>query len=320
MKKRPFIIDCDTGTDDAIALVAALGCPEMEIVGITSVNGNVAEKYTSQNNLDIMEYLGCDIPVCHGAFLPLAANRETAAGAGVHGKSGLGNVELPKASRTDFDRRMAAEFIYDKALEYDGELEILASGPLTNIAIACLEHPQLGDYIRRIYFMGGAMHEGNVTTSAEYNIWVDPEACHTLMMSQIPLTMVGLNVSNQALMGAEEEQLIRSYQTRESALVADLLLYHTSREHPYEFARMHDPLALASCIYPDCLKFKEYFVDAEIRGKYTRGHTAVDIRGRYKERANVSVAVELDLPLFKKWLCEKVKAAGEIGEERRKGQ
>ena len=211
MKKRPFIIDCDTGTDDAIAIVAALGCEEMEIVGITSVNGNVPESYTSRNNLNLIEYLGYHIPVCHGAILPLLGSKATEASAAIHGKTGLGSTELPEAEHSDFDPRIAAQFIYEEAVKRNGELELLVTGPITNIAVCLCEHPDLPDYIRHLYFMGGSTVGGNVNTTAEFNIWVDPEALHVVLQSGIPMTMVGLNVSNQTEMRPSEETLLRSF-------------------------------------------------------------------------------------------------------------
>ena len=315
MKKRPFIIDCDTGTDDAVMIVAALGCKQMEIVGFTSVNGNVAEKFTSQNNLDLMEYLGRDIPVTRGAYLPLLANRQTSAGDNVHGKRGLGTVVLPQSNRK-FDKRIAAEFIYEEAKKRKGELELLVTGPMTNIAIAIIEHPDLNQYIKRIYFMGGSTVGGNVSTTAEYNIWVDPESCHTVLESGIPVIMVGLNVSNLALMLEKHEELLRGYNYKETQLVADLLNYMFSRKLlDFKGARMHDPLALAAAMYPECLKFEMYYVDAETRGEYTRGHTAVDLNNKSKKDKNVSVAIEVDSDKFCKWLCDRIIEAGEIGEK-----
>lgn len=314
MKKRPFIIDCDTGTDDAIALVAALGCEEMEIIGITSVNGNVSEYYTSHNNLRLMEYLGRDIPVCRGAYLPLTGNRETAAIKTIHGRQGLGDVELPEAVKTDFCSQLASEFIYSKAVEYRGELELLVTGPMTNIAITYIQHPDLKDLIRHLYFMGGSVTQGNITSSAEYNFWVDPEACHVVLDSGMPLTMVGLNVSNRALVGPKEIEIISQYRSRETRLVADILQYKIKHTRlGFNIAGMHDPLSLAGAVYPQCLKFEDFYVDAEYFGHYTRGHTAVDVNHRSGKPANVSVAVDIDVEAFRNWLCEKVILAGKLG-------
>ena len=319
MGRRPFIIDCDTGTDDAVAIIAALGCEEMEILGITSVNGNVSECFTSENNLNLMEYLGYSIPVAHGAWLPLRGARNTNTDARIHGKTGLGNTVLPAAVHSRFHPVIAADFIYETAKRCNGELELLVTGPMTNIAIAILQYPDFPKYIKHLYFMGGSTVGGNVNTTAEFNIWVDPEALHVELFSGIPTTMVGLNVSNYAIMTEEDETRIRSFGTREAELCADLLLYMRNRTKFGDYAaRMHDPLALAAAIYPECLRFEDYFGDTECTGTYTRGHTAIDIYRKSGKEPNVSVAVEVNVPKFIAWITEKIRIAGSKGEELRK--
>ena len=320
MTRRPFIIDCDTGTDDTIAIIAALGCEEMEIVGITSVNGNVPESFTSRNNLNLMEYLGCEIPVTHGACLPLSGSKSAHASANIHGKTGLGSTELPEAEHTSFDPRIASQFIYEEAVKRNGELELLVTGPMTNIAICLCEHPDLPQYIKHLYFMGGSTVGGNVNTTAEFNIWVDPEALHVVFESGIPLTMVGLNVSNQTEMREEEAEILRSYGTREGDLIANLVVYMMNR-HPERKifgANMHDPLALASAMYPSCMSYEDFFGDTECMGSYTRGHTAIDVFRKMDRKSNVQVAVEVDVNDFRSWLLERIRISGEIGKERRK--
>lgn len=316
MKKRPFIIDCDTGTDDAIAIVAALGCEAMEIVGITGVNGNVPEESVSFNNLNLMEYLNADIPVCRGAWLPFSANRRTGAGSGVHGRTGLGTVILPEARNRTFENRIAAQFIYEEAKKRNGELELLVTGPMTNIAIAILEHPDFCDCIRHLYFMGGAAAGGNVNNTEEFNIWVDPEAVHIVLTSPIPCTMVGLDVTNLTVMTKEDEEKIRALGTREAVLVADLIHYMSNRESIL-LARMHDPLALAAAMFPECLETRSCFVDTECRGTYTRGHTAADLRNRRNQEPNTEIAVKVNVEMFKDWLYERIRDAGNRGRKER---
>ena len=172
MTQRPFIIDCDTGTDDAIALMAAFGCPEINVRAITSVNGNVPEEYTSANNLNLTEYLGIDVEVARGATLPFYPRGDYYGP--THGKTGLGDVIIPDARRTSFSKDMAPEVIRRIAEEEKGELELLVIGPMTNIAIAISLYPQLKKQIKHIWFMGGAAKGGNVSATAEFNIWVDP--------------------------------------------------------------------------------------------------------------------------------------------------
>ena len=312
MKKRPFIIDCDTGTDDAIAIIAALGCEEMEVIGITSCSGNVPEQPVARNNLNLIEYLERDIPVCHGAWMPLSGSGSMHAEDHIHGSQGLGSVVLNDAVSHSFDPRIASQFIYEKAVQYQGELELLVTGPMTNIAITILEHPDFCDYVKHLYFMGGSAIGGNVNTSAEFNIWVDPEAVHTVLFSSVACTMVGLDVTNLTVMTEKEEEILRSFGTKEGTLAADLMHYMMHRENPeFYLARMHDPLALASAVFPQCMKYQDCFIDTETRGTYTRGHTAADLRNKLQKEVNVSIAMELDFPMFRNWLLERIQKAGE---------
>ena len=216
MKKRPFIIDCDTGTDDAIAIIAALCSPQVEVKAITSVNGNVNHGYTSRNNLDLVEYLGLDLPVAKGAVQPMMSGFVQVETTDLtHGRTGMGDLELPRASRSRFDGRIASQLIYDTAVELEGELELLVIGPMTNIAVALLQYPDLPGLVKHIWFMGGAARGGNVTPTAEFNIWADPEAAQVVIRSGIPMTMVGLDVTEKAIMVEEDAQKLRTAGTRE---------------------------------------------------------------------------------------------------------
>lgn len=308
---RPFIIDCDTGTDDAIALMAAFGCPEINVRAITSVNGNVKEEYTSANNLNLTEYLGIDVEVARGATLPFYP-RGNYYGP-THGKTGLGDVVIPDAEKTSFSKDMAPEVIRRIAEEENGELELLVVGPMTNIAIAISLYPQLKKQIKHIWFMGGAVQGGNVSSTAEFNIWVDPTAAKLVTEAGIPMTMVGLDVTTKAVLGLEEEQELRAFGSKASVLTADILEYMFKRcKDGGEDALMHDALALAAAVIPECLTCKEAFLDVECRGEYTAGHTVTDLVGRSLGKApNASVAVELNLDIFKKWLLECIKRCGQ---------
>lgn len=308
MEKRPFIIDCDTGTDDAIAILAALYSPQIHIHAITSVDGNVSERYTSQNNLNLMEYLGRDIPVAHGAVRPLLGGILDIEGAtDTHGKTGLGTVQLPTASRSRFDPRVASELIYEAAVGYRGELELLVIGPMTNIAIALCNHRDLAGLIRHIWFMGGAAYGGNVLPTAEFNIWADALSGHIVTQSGIPMTMVGLDVTLKAVMTEEEIAQLRNVDTRACALAADLLEFMVRRrDRGGEDLVMHDALALAAALCPECLTCKDSFVDVEYAGTYTLGHTFADLRGRTGKAPNMSVAVDVDVPMFRRWLVDSI--------------
>ncbi|HIU87640.1 MAG TPA: nucleoside hydrolase [Candidatus Avilachnospira avistercoris] len=307
MGRRPFIIDCDTGTDDAIAIMAALYCDEVEVKAITSVNGNVAHQYTSKNNLDLMEYLGfMDIPVAKGAVHPIMANGYHAHG--THGSTGLGTISLPEAKDKKFDKRIASELIYETAVEEQGELELLVVGPMTNIAISLLQHPELTGLIKHIWFMGGSAIGGNVTPTAEFNIWIDPMAAHIVTQSGIPQTMVGLDVTTAAAMKECHSAELRTCGTKASVLCADLLDYmFIRRDKGGEDALMHDAMAFAAAVYPECLELKDCYIDVECFGEYTKGHTYVDKKGKSKKEPNASVALKVDEEKFCRWLTDAIK-------------
>ncbi len=307
MEKRPFLIDCDTGTDDAIAIMAALYSPQIDIQAITSVNGNVAEVYTSRNNLDLMEYLGKDIPVARGAVRALQGGGINAeGGAECHGEKGLGTIQLPTAQRA-FDPRVADQVIYDTAVKCKGELELLVIGPMTNIAIALCNHLDLAGLIKRIWFMGGAALGGNVLPTAEFNIWADALAAHIVTQSGIPMTMVGLDVTLKAVMTEEDIALLRQTGTKAANLTADLLDFMVvRRDEGGEDLVMHDALALAAALCPECLVCKDCFIDVEFSHPYTMGYTFVDQGGRTGKAPNAAVALDIDVPMFRRWLVEAI--------------
>ncbi|HCD45702.1 MAG TPA: nucleoside hydrolase [Lachnoclostridium sp.] len=301
MAKRTFIIDCDTGTDDAIAIIAALYSPEIELAAITSVNGNVSHQHTSQNNLNLMEYLGADIMVARGAEKPLFLRAPHYGN--THGQTGLGDIVLPTATTSDFAKENAIEVIRRKADELKGELELLVIGPMTNIAIALSLYPDIAEKIKHIWFMGGAVKGGNVSTTAEFNIWVDPVAARLVLASGIPCTMVGLDVTELAILNHQDAKILSSMGTKAAVLTADILDYMFRRnENGGEDAMMHDALALAAALCPQCLVYKDYFVDVECMDSYTVGHTAVDLRNTLGRQPNVKVAVDIHVDLFKEWL------------------
>lgn len=310
MTKRPFLIDCDTGTDDAIAIMAAVQCPQIDIKAITSVNGNVAEVYTSRNNLDLMEYLDKDIPVARGAVRALQGGGINAeGGASCHGATGLGTIQLPTAKRA-FDPRIADQLIYETAVECKGELELLVIGPMTNIAIALCNHGDLAGLIKRIWFMGGAALGGNVLPTAEFNIWADALAAHIVTQSGIPMTMVGLDVTERAVMTEEDIAALRKVDSKAAGLTADLLDFMVERrDQGGEDLVMHDALALAAALCPECLRCKDCYIDVEFVSPYTMGYTFVDQEGRTGRAPNASVALDIDVPMFRRWLVETVSGA-----------
>ncbi|MCP4297192.1 MAG: nucleoside hydrolase, partial [Proteobacteria bacterium] len=166
LDKRPVIFDCDPGIDDALALFMAFASEKIEVVGITTASGNVPISHTTDNALRIVELAGKNIEVSRGAGDPLFTVRKTAES--VHGKNGIGDIELPEPKGKISDRK-PFEMIYGEAEKYKGDLELIATGPLTNVALALMIHPQLSQMIKRIWIMGGAAGSGNRTPAAEFN-------------------------------------------------------------------------------------------------------------------------------------------------------
>lgn len=299
--KRKILIDCDTGTDDAIAIVAALYSQDMDLVALTTVDGNVALKYTALNTLNLVHYLDFNVPVAVGAASQLK-HHVIHRPSGTHGNEGLGSVSLPDM-QAKFYEKNAIETIYDEAKKAQGELDIVAIGPLTNLALAFMMYPELSTMIRHIYVMGGAAWGGNVSTTAEFNIWKDPEAARLVFASGIPCTMVGLDVTEKAILDEKDAEKCRALHTKAGDFVADILDFmFVRRDAGGEDALMHDALALAAVLKPECLEVQKYFVDVECEGTYTFGHTYVDLRNRLKREPNVYVAMGLHLDLFKEWL------------------
>jgi len=302
MDTRKFIIDCDTGTDDAIALAAAFYIPGIELRALTTVAGNAAIENTSRNTLNLAQYLGQGIPVAVGAAAPLKMHVGAHLPDGTQGKSGLGSLVLPEAER-DFSPDSAPELICKEAVRCVGQLEIVATGPLTNLAIAFLLQPQLKGLLHHIWVMGGAVRGGNVSAAAEFNIWCDPEAARIVFASGVPLTMVGLDVTEKAILDEGDCARIRKIGTRASEITAQILDFmFRRRDEGGEDAMMHDALALAAALCPECLEFARYFVAVDCEGTYTFGHTFVDVRSKLGREPNADVAVKLNLPLFKEWL------------------
>jgi len=181
MTKIPLIIDTDPGVDDTIALIMSLAYEGFDLIGLTTVGGNVSLEYTSANANNIVALTGRDVPVIKGANKPL--KKELVTASHIHGINGMGSIKLEDSSRGFMDVEVE-DFIYKEALKHSGEIRILTLGPLTNIAKAMLKYPDLEQHIHSIVSMGGAMGVGNVTPAAEYNIYADPDSAKIVFDSQ----------------------------------------------------------------------------------------------------------------------------------------
>src|SRR6188768_2792434 len=187
---KKILLDCDPGLDDALALLLAHGDPDLELVAVTTVGGNVGLSLTTKNALELREYLGFDVPVAAGADGPLVGPTRDAVE--VHGETGLGNTNLPAATKP-VDDRHAVELIIETLRAQPGAIHLVATGPLTNIALALKQEPAIARWAASFTIMGGSFTRGNVTPAAEFNIYADPEAARIVFDADWRVTMVGLD-------------------------------------------------------------------------------------------------------------------------------
>jgi pyrimidine-specific ribonucleoside hydrolase len=302
---KPVILDVDPGHDDAVALMLACGHPDLDLLAVTTVAGNVPIEKTTRNALRVLALVGRhDVPVGVGASGPLKRPLHTAED--IHGESGLdGPEELPDA---DFgpDERGAVELISETLRASREPVTLVPVGPLTNIALLLREHPDLKDRISRVSLMGGSIGLGNTTPAAEFNIYVDPEAASEVFESGLPITMSGLDVTHLADVGPEERELLRAT-GRVGGIVAGFLDYFAANyENTFGFdaSPLHDPVAVAAVLEPDILKTHPMRVDVERESDLTRGKTVCDYYGVTGKRPNADVGVELDREAFFELLYE----------------
>lgn len=293
----PCILDCDPGHDDAIALLLAAAHPALELRAITTVGGNAPLDKVTLNARRVCTLAGIrDVPIAAGAAGPSGGVLEPAAD--VHGESGLDGPELPEAD-VALDPRTAADLIADELEAADEPLTIFATGPLTNVA-EVLE--RCGhERVREVVWMGGSTERGNSTPYAEFNAWVDPEAAAAVLASGVPFTMVGLNLTHQALATAAVVARMRALGTRLGDTVAGWFEFFgaTYRElFGADAPPVHDPCAVALVAEPGLVRWVDAFLAIETEGSWTRGATVVDLRGRYGREPNARIAVELDAERF----------------------
>ncbi|MDE2910447.1 MAG: nucleoside hydrolase [Chloroflexota bacterium] len=289
---RNFIIDTDTASDDAVALVMALRQPDIDVKAITVVAGNVPLEMGIQNALYTVELCGADTPVYAGCAKPLLRELETAQD--VHGRDGLGDIGLPLQGRAPA-RGHAADVLRDVINANAGDITLVTLGPLTNVALALLREPELAQRVSHCWIMGGiGAGHGNVTPTAEFNIWVDPEAAKIVYESGMKMTMVGWDISwKYATFDAEQAAEIRGVGTRLAEFVVDIqatLTEFSMTENALPGFDLPDPITMAAAIDPGIAEFKNYRVDVTTGEGLARGITVVDVRGVGKRAPQMRVA------------------------------
>jgi purine nucleosidase len=314
-----MILDVDTGIDDALALLYVCASPEVELLGATCVMGNVGIEDVVRNTLTVLELAGrTDVEVARGAARPLV--RDYGPFPVVHGERGLGNADPPPPARVPSDRS-AAELVVDVVRERPGEVVLVATGPLTNVAVALAEEPSLPSLLRGFVLMGGAFaHAGNVTPSAEANIWWDPEAAQAVFRAfagaeerALPVC-VGLDVTERVCITRAALDTVCDASPRSplSRFLAQMVPFYIDFYERYATTRalpgaaLHDPLAVAAAVDPSLVRLQTTRVEVETDGRWTRGQTIADLfdvrrspwPGEWEPQDNARVALDVDTQAF----------------------
>lgn len=292
----PVLLDCDPGHDDAVAILLALGSPSVRLLGIATCFGNCAVEDATRNAQRVLALVGReDVPVAVGAAGPMRG--EVALGNYVHGVSGLDGPVLPEPTVAPVDET-ATEFLARSLAESPNPVTVVVTGPMTNLGVLLSEKPGLTEHIREIVFMGGSTERGNHTPTAEFNTFADPEALDVVLRVGVPVRMVGLNLTHQALATpAVIERMSAMPHEVGRTCAAWMGFFGDSYERIWEFEAppVHDPCTIAALLDPGMIRWRDCFVAVELDGTWTRGTTVVDLFDRLPDQAsNASVAIELD--------------------------
>lgn len=308
---RRIVLDCDPGHDDALAITLALARPELSVLGITTVAGNSPLPNTTRNALRMLALLDrTDVPVAAGADRPLV--RDAWVPVEFHGESGLDGADLPEprsAPRPEGALALAASLIEAA----DGPVTLVATGPLTNIALLLRARPGITARLERICLMGGSFGEGNTTPAAEYNIWQDPEAARIVFGAGIPVSMMGLDVTHRALFLGPDVARLEALGTRISRIWAELLRFFAEyhrRRYGWDGSPIHDAVAVAHLAVPGLVATRDARVDVETTGDLTRGRTVADWENLRRLPLNVEAGVDIDRARFVDLLIDAVASFG----------
>jgi inosine-uridine nucleoside N-ribohydrolase len=303
------ILDVDTGTDDAVALMTAALSPDIELIGATTVNGNTTVDLTTENTLRVFDWIGMpEVPVHRGMSQPLARTpmEQLNPARRIHGEL----LDLPPASAAKLQPGHAVDWLVETYLASEGDIVLCPVGPLTNIATAIQKAPEILEKIPQIVIMGGAHDHGNTTASAEFNIWMDPEAARIVVNCGRPIRMIPLDATHRALVSREDCQRLRDLGTPAGEAAARFTLkriegYDTNQPmHRAGSSPVHDALAVCSIIDPAIVTTHHIPVDVEVFAELSVGRTVCDFRFRSRKPANVDFAMDADEATFNRMLLE----------------
>ena len=312
--QRKIILDCDPGHDDAIAMLLAHGSPAIDLVAVTTIAANQTLEKVTRNALSVARVGGITgIPFAAGCARPLVRPLEVAPS--IHGESGLDGPLLP-APGIALDARHAVDVIIETVMAHDpGEITLVPTGALTNIALAARKEPRIVPRVREVVLMGGGAHVGNWSPKAEFNIVVDPEAAHIVLNEPWPVTMVGLDVTHQALATDAVVERIRRIGTGPARFVVELLEFFGSTYRDaqgFDAPPVHDPVAVARVIDASIVRAVPVPIDVELTGSLTLGMTVADFRGPAPAGCTTQAAMDLDVDAFWDLVVDALERIGDV--------
>lgn len=307
------ILDCDPGHDDALALLLAHAHPDIDLLAVTTVAGNQTLDKTTLNARRVMSVAGIKgVPVAAGAALPLMREQVTAPE--VHGESGLEGWPFDEPE-TGVDRRHAVDLIAE-IVEANDEVTLVPVGPLTNIALALHRHPVVKSRLKEIVLMGGASGLGNTTPAAEFNIYADPEAASIVFSSGLPITMVPLDLTHQAIVTPEVFERIQAIGNRVADMATALLGFYGrafDSAHGFLGPALHDPCAVVRVFRPEIVACRPVNVVVETARSWSYGATVCDLHGLTGRKPNALIAQDLDVDAFWDVMLEALASYSDAG-------
>ncbi len=299
MQKQKIILDCDPGHDDAVAILLAANSPQLELLGVTVVAGNQTLENTRRNACHVLQWVGKpEIPVYAGCDRPMVREKITAGD--IHGATGLDGPVFPPLTR-QVESEHAVSFLIRTLLGSDGDITVVTTGPMTNLAMAMRLEPRIVDKIRRIVLMGGSYTNGNVTPAAEFNIIADAEAAHVCFSSGRPITMVGLDVTRKVLCYPDIVQRMAALDTCASRLFVELMKHFCKTQKEifgWDGGPLHDPVTIASLLDPTLLTTRPMYTQIDLRSTQSYGRTNCDYFSYLHQTPNADVAVDIDVARF----------------------
>ncbi len=299
MSRRRIILDCDPGHDDAMAILLAHGHPDIDLAAITTVAGNHSLEITTFNARRVASLAGIhSVPIAAGAASPLVRPLVTAPE--IHGEAGLEGFEWP-APDVEVAPEHAVDLIVDLVMSQPGEITLVPTGPLTNIALALRREPRIAERVQEVVLMGGSWSRGNQTPAAEFNIFVDPEAAAIVFGGGWPVTMIGLEVTERALAGPDVLERIERLGTPVAEAVVGLLEFYAEqhrRETGMNDPPVHDPCTIAQLVAPDLIPLQPGHVEIELTGTHTLGMTVTWFREHRDRPFNARVGMGINAAGF----------------------